>query len=208
MNILLLGATGRVGSELLQRALDDGHEVVALVRSQAKLNAASPHLYTIQGDVLQSADLERAMRAIPVDSVVSALGTDKNNTLSRVTPSLISLMDKHAVRRIITVGTAGILNSRNDPGLYRFQANESKRKTTTAAEDHLAAYRHVKASDLDWTIVCPTYLPAGDEYGNYRVRKNWLPEDGQKITVPDAAAFVYSQIASSEYSQSRAGIAY
>src|SRR5699024_1305207 len=74
------------------------------------------------------------------DVVISALNTDKNNTLSRIMPLIIKAMTSYDLSRIITIGTAGILNSRNEPDLYRFQSSESKRKTTTAAKDHLAAY--------------------------------------------------------------------
>lgn len=208
MNILLLGATGRVGSVLLAKALKDGHQVVVLVRTPEKITVTSPHLQIIQGDVLDEAALEKAMTVLPSEAVVNALNTDKNNTLSRTTPSLIHLMKKHRVNRLIAIGTAGILDSREKPEIYRFQSSESKRKTTTAAEDHLAAYHQMRESDLDWTLVCPTYLPDGEETGQYRVEADMLPADGKKISVQDTAAFAYAQLHNNTFIGKRVGIAY
>ncbi|WLV24607.1 SDR family oxidoreductase [Aciduricibacillus chroicocephali] len=208
MNILLLGATGRVGSVLLEKALRDGHEVVALVRSPEKISVQNPHLHIIQGNILDEEALEKAMTTIHVEAVLSGLNTDKNNTLSRSTPSLIRLMEQHGIKRLITIGTAGILDSRVDPGVYRFQSSESKRRLTTAAEDHLGAYQTMKDSSLNWTIVCPTYLPDGEESGGYRVEADMLPADGKMISVADTAAFAYKQLGSDEFIGKRVGICY
>lgn len=208
MNILLLGATGRVGNVLLEKALDDGHQVVALVRSPEKLTIENPNLHIIEGNVLDETSLEAAMTKLPIDAVMSGLNTDKNDTLSRSTPGLIRLMEKHGIKRVITIGTAGILNSRVEPELYRFQSSESKRSMTTAAEDHLAAYQMLEKADLDWTVVCPTYLPDGEEIGEYRTGADVLPVDGKKISVPDTAAFAYKQLMSGEFIGKRVGIAY
>lgn len=192
MNILLLGATGRVGSVLLAKALKDEHKVVALVRTPEKITVKNPHLQIIQGDVLDETALEKAMTLLHIEAVVSALNTDKNNTLSRTAPPLIRLMKKHHVNRLIAIGTAGILDSRENPEIYRFQSSESKRKSTTAAEDHLIAYLKMQESKLDWTLVCPTYLPDGEETGEYRAEADMLPVDGKQISVQDTAAFAYA----------------
>jgi putative NADH-flavin reductase len=66
----------------------------------------------------------------------------------------------------------------------------------------------LKQSTLDWTIVCPTYLPDGEREGQYRIERNFLPEGGFKKSVPDTAEFTFRQIKSSDYVQSRVGIAY
>ncbi|MCJ0931512.1 SDR family oxidoreductase [Virgibacillus halodenitrificans] len=208
MNILLLGSTGRVGSALLEKMLLDGHEVVTLARSPEKITFDHPHLHVVPGDVLDTEALEKAMTRLSVEAVVSALNTDKNNVLSRYTPALVQLMNHHHVKRYIAIGTAGILNSRQNPDIYRFQSNESKRKSTTAAEDHLAAYQFLQKSDLDWTLVCPTYLPDGEEIGEYRVEADVLPVDGKKISVQDTAAFTYKQLTEDKFIRKRVGIAY
>lgn len=207
MNLLLLGATGRVGSHILTHALRDGHQVTALVRSPEKLaHKQADNLLVLTGNVLQPADVLHAVKG--VDTVISTLGTDGSTTLSEGTPNIIHAMKQEGIKRIITVGTAGILQSRAEPELLRYQSSESKRKLTRAAEEHHRAFTLLELSGLDWTIVCPTYLPDGQLIGSYRVEADFLPENGAEISVPDTAAFTYSLIASENYVRSRVGIAY
>ncbi|WP_430788859.1 NAD(P)-dependent oxidoreductase [Virgibacillus flavescens] len=206
MKILVLGASGRVGQKIAEQALADQHDVTAFVRTPEKLNMPDDSLTIFKGDVLNNNDLNRAMKEM--DLVISALNTDKNNTLQRSMPGIVDAMKQNNISRIITIGTAGILNSRTEPDLYRFQSNESKRRKTTAAEDHLTAFHYLEKTDLDWTVVCPTYLPEGEAEGNYRVEKNALPEGGNRITVGDTANFTYSLINSEDFLKSRVGIAY
>jgi uncharacterized protein len=206
MNILVLGATGRVGSQIVTYALHDRHHVTVLVRTPEKIQIHNENLTIIQGNVLNKNDIALAMRGI--DVVISALNTDGTNTLSESMPLIIEAMVKEGIKRIITIGTAGILQSRTTPNSLRYQSSESKRKSTSAAEEHHKMYDILKQSNLDWTIVCPTYLPDGEKVGKYRIERNFLPEGGAKISVPDTAEFTFKQINASEYIKSRVGIAY
>jgi uncharacterized protein len=206
MNILILGATGRVGGQIVTYALHDRHHVTVLVRTPEKIQINNENLTIIQGNVLNKDDIVRAMHGI--DVVISALNTDGTTTLSESMPLIIKAMENEGIQRIITIGTAGILQSRTTPTVIRYQSSESKRKSTRAAEEHHKVYDMLKQSTLDWTIVCPTYLPDGEREGQYRIERNFLPEGGMKISVPDTAEFTYRQIESSDYVQSRVGIAY
>ncbi|MFJ7405695.1 MULTISPECIES: NAD(P)-dependent oxidoreductase [unclassified Lysinibacillus] len=206
MNILVLGATGRVGSHIVSLALKEGHHVTALVRTPSKMNIANENLYVKQGNVLNIEDIASVMAN--ADAVISALNTDGTNTLTESLPLVIQEMKKRNLYRIITVGTAGILQSRLTPSLLRYQSSESKRKTTRAAKEHHNVLKILERSDREWTIVCPTYLPDGHYTGNYRVERDFLPEGGTEISVADTAEFTYQQIQCTKYVKSRVGIAY
>ncbi|GAB0168283.1 SDR family oxidoreductase [Lysinibacillus sp. CTST325] len=206
LKILVLGATGRVGSHIVSLALRDEHSVAALVRHPNKLQINDENLHTVQGNVLEKQDIENVMSN--VDIVISALNTDGINTLTESMPLILDAMEKEHVKRIITVGTAGILQSRLTPSILRYQSSESKRKTTFAAEEHHKVYNFLKNSNTDWTIVCPTYLPDGEYTGTYRIERDFLPNDGAEISVADTAEFAYQQIQSKEFVKSRVGIAY
>lgn len=206
MNILILGATGRVGSQILPYALLDGHHVTVLVRTPEKIQINDDNLTIIQGNVLNKDDIERAMNGI--DIVISALNTDGTTTLSESMASIIEIMKNKGIERIITVGTAGILQSRTTPNSLRYQTSESKRKSTRAAKEHHKVYHMLEQSNLEWTIVCPTYLPDGERVGKYRISRNYLPKDGVKISVADTAEFTYSQIKTRDNIRSRVGITY
>lgn len=206
MHILVLGATGRVGSHIVTRALQDGYQVTALVRTPQKINTQHERLAIIAGNVLEPKDLLHAMHG--VDAVISALNTDGTTTLSKSMPLLINAMLHEGIKRIITVGTAGILQSRTEPEKLRYQSNESRRKSTRAAEEHEQVFTLLSGSTLEWTIVCPTYLPDGEVRGNYRVERDVLPEGGTEITVGDTAEFTYRQLSDRRFINTRVGICY
>lgn len=206
MKIALLGATGRVGTEILSLLLKDEYKVTILVRTPEKIHRSSPLLNVIQGDATNYEDILKVIDGN--DLVISALNTDGSDTLSIATPHLIKAMDKKGLNRIITIGTAGILQSRVEPEVFRFQSSESRRKTTRAAEQHLAVYRELKASSLNWTIICPTYLPDGILTKKYRVAADYLPKDGSEISVQDTAHFACKQIESQTFMKMRVGICY
>ncbi|MGM0901804.1 MAG: NAD(P)-dependent oxidoreductase [Bacillota bacterium] len=206
MNILILGATGRVGSEIVTYTLQDRYHVTVLVRTPEKIERNNENLTIIQGNVLNKDDIVHAMHGI--DVVISALNTDGTTTLSESMPIIIEAMENEGIKRIITIGTAGILQSRTTPNSLRYQSSESKRKSTRAAKEHHKVYDMLKQSSLEWTIVCPTYLPDGKRVGKYRIDRNFLPEGGVEISVLDTAEFTFSQIKTSDYIKSRVGIAY
>ncbi|MBM4765476.1 SDR family oxidoreductase [Bacillus sp. B15-48] len=206
MNILILGGTGRVGSQIVTYSLHDRHHVTVLVRTPEKIQINHENLTIIQGNVLDKDDIVRAMHGI--DVVISALNTDGATTLSESMPFIIEAMENEGIQRIITIGTAGILQSRITPSLLRYQSSESKRKSVRAAEEHYKVYDMLKQSKLEWTIVCPTYLPNGERLGIYRIDRNFLPEGGIKISVPDTAEFALSQIKNNNFIKARVGIAY
>ncbi|WP_238650237.1 NAD(P)-dependent oxidoreductase [Paenibacillus piscarius] len=206
MNILILGATGRVGSHLVTHALQDGHHVTVLVRTPEKVQPLHDNLTIIEGNVLSQDDVARAVQGN--DVVISALNTDGTTTLSDSMPFIIGAMYKEGIERIITVGTAGILQSELAPELLRYQSSESKRRSTRAAEEHERAYSLLERSALKWTIVCPTALVSGERLGTYRVRQDILPAGGTEISVADTAEFTYSQIAAGDFINTRVGIAY
>jgi putative NADH-flavin reductase len=206
MKICLLGATGRVGKAILELALQDGHEVKALVRNPEKLNIKHENLRVFTGNVLNLNELQPAINQ--ADIVISTLGTDGGYTLSKGTANLLQLMRKEGVKRVMTIGTAGILDSRSEPSVYRFQSSESKLKLTRASEEHLKAYFMLINSRLDWTIICPTYLPDGEKNHAYRLEKDRLPIEGKEISVGDTSQCLFNEITNQQYLNSRVGICY
>ncbi|MBV7508162.1 NAD(P)H-binding protein [Bacillus sp. sid0103] len=206
MNICLFGATGRVGTIILEHALSKEHSVRALVRDRRKLTISNDGLHIIEGNVINETDIANSLMGS--DVVISALNTAGTTTLSESMPFIIKHMKEQGILRIITIGTAGILQARSAPHLYRFQSSESKRKSTRDAEEHLRAYLLLKDSGLDWTVVCPTYLPVGERIGHYRYEKDFLPDHPSSISIYDTADFAFGQLFSNQFIGSRVGLTY
>lgn len=199
--IALFGGSGRTGERLLERLVKDGHTVRFLTREPVPKREK---VIEIIGDATERESVFETVRT--ADVVMSALGTDKQNVLSRFTPLVIEAMNQHGVNRIITVGTAGILQAR-DSGQYRFETNESKRTMTTAAEDHARAYELLKESALDYTIVCPTQLIEEPSVGELVISEDVLgTTNSGPISRDDVAELVISIWRKNKYVGHRVGI--
>ena len=70
MNILVIGATGRTGREIVAQALGQGHVVTAFARNPTVFNGQDDHLRVVQGNVLDYTSVESAVRGH--DAVLSA----------------------------------------------------------------------------------------------------------------------------------------
>lgn len=98
MNLLIIGATRGIGSELLKQALQAGHFVTALVRNLQKMPQQHDRLRLIQGDIL---DLEAVQRAMPgQEAVCVTIGT--GITLKPVT--VFSQGDRKSAERHASAG--------------------------------------------------------------------------------------------------------
>ncbi|MFD1884732.1 NAD(P)H-binding protein [Paenibacillus wenxiniae] len=163
-------------------------------------------LHVLTGDTRDSKQLFAALQ--DADAVISAIGTDKSDALTVTMKTLIPLIQQQSIQRLITIGTAGILQSRTAADKYRYETSESRQRSTRAAEEHRKVYEWLNESALQWTIVCPTYLPDGDYTGGYRIERNTLPDGGTSISTGDTAYVVYSQLQDERYVCCRIGLAY
>ena len=102
MKIVVFGATGGTGRNVVERALADGHEVVAVARRPGAV-AARERLVVSQGDVLEPESVARALAG--ADAAICAIGPAKNRqpgTLISVgTKNIVDGCQKAGVRRFV-----------------------------------------------------------------------------------------------------------
>jgi hypothetical protein len=112
LRVLILGATGRTGRELVRQALEQGHQVTALVRKPKKMKMEHPNLRVVEGNVLNYASVESAMRG--QSAVLCALGTKRffypNRVLSSGTANILRAMKNCGVPRLICETSLGLGN--------------------------------------------------------------------------------------------------
>ena len=104
MQLLVIGATGGSGLQVVEQALQRGHYVTAFVRNPAKLTIHHPNLTILAGDVLKPDTLLPAVRR--QDAVISALGgelRDKEHVVVNGTNNLIVAMHQAGVKRLLVV---------------------------------------------------------------------------------------------------------
>jgi len=208
VNLLIVGATGGTGGQLVSQALERGHRVTALVRKEPS-GEARPGLIALLGNVLDPSSLDHAARG--QDAVLSALGHKQwfrpTRILSEGTRNLIEAMRRHAVRRFVCETALGISDAWWRMGLY-YTLFVRPFILPLYFWDKTRQEAIIRASDLDWTIVRPGALTNGPRRGHYRHGPrvgHWLWT--VRISRADVAAFMLDQVTDSRYVRASVGLA-
>ena len=200
MKLLIFGATGTIGRQLVEQALAQGHAVTAFVRDPARLALKHAKLKVVQGDVLDYASVERAVSG--QEAVLSALGTPaltKNTVRSEGTRNIIRAMEQAGVRRLICLSSIGIGDSRPMlPFHYKYILVPLLLRQGFA--EHELEENWVKQSQTDWTIVRPGAFTDGDRSGTYRHSLTVTDKAIKaKISRADVADFMLKQLGERTY---------
>ncbi len=195
MRILIVGATGGLGKELVSRALGQGHEVTVLVRDPAKLEGQGGRLRVARGDVLDPTSVESAV--LGQDAVVSALGTPSprkpSTLLMEGTRNLVGAMERHGVRRLVCVTILGTGDSGRRHGSLFYRLFVLGFFVRPMLEDKERQEEVIRRSRLDWTIVRPPRYTNEPQSGAHRVIGDGGGEVG-KISRADLADFMLDQL--------------
>lgn len=201
MKIALFGATGKVGQHLVDQALERGDEVTAFVRDPSKLTT-QPHkrLKVVQGDVLDPKDVELAVAG--TDAVLSTIGhtkTSSKDVLAEGIKNIIAAMNKHSVRRLVSLTGAGVRDPKDEPKLVdRIIGWLLRLLQRDLLEDAIEQARMVKESHLDWVIVRAPVLTEGEKKGEYRIGYVGK-ESGTTLSRADVADFMLKQTTDDTY---------
>ena len=195
MKLVIFGATGKVGRHATAQALEQGYEVTACVRSAAAALGEHPKLKLIVGDVLNSRDVDQAIKG--QDAVMITLGKpirNKEGLRTKGTANIIRSMQSHGPKRLVVLSGHGVAESHADlPALYRWFIMPFILNHVYA--DHEKQEALVKTSGLDWTLVRPTNYFDGAKTGAYKVNFGKKQKGMKfKITYNDVAEFMVGQI--------------
>jgi uncharacterized protein YbjT (DUF2867 family) len=173
MKVLVVGATGGSGRAAVAQLLSAGHEVTTFSRRAQDAAGGVSRLRACQGDVMNAADVERAV--LGQDAVVVTLGISENALTVRLrgtshtpldvrsagTRQVIAAMGKNGVRKLVVQSSYGVGETRHrlrfvDRLLFQLILKPQIADTETQEE-------LVRASGLDWVIVQPVHLTDGPE---------------------------------------------
>lgn len=193
MKILVLGANGGIGIQVVKLGLEMGHQINAVVRNPASIPFQHANLKVIQGDVLKPETL--AAPVIGQDAVVSALGIRKEEpTLlySQGNAHIMQAMRAAKVRRILCISATGL-----DPKQW-FQHLVAKPILWYVFKnmytDLVRMETLVSESNLDWTIVRPPQLTDKPRTGKYQYAVNKQLPAAWTLSRADVADFILKHI--------------
>jgi len=153
VKILIFGASGGTGRELVKQASALGHEVTAFVRDPSRLENASGSCRVLKGSVTDRASVEQAM--VAQDAALSALGSRtlrrRSQELALGIHNILEALESSCVKRFIYLSAdtvSGVRGSLNPLG----RLIVSTLLSNTAA-DHELDEAMIRQSHLAWTIV-------------------------------------------------------
>lgn len=202
MRLVIFGASGRTGRQLVEQALARGHTVTAFVRNPATLAIAHRDLRLARGDVGDRSAVESVVQG--QDAALSALGVGKPLRHDPVVVAgirhLVEAMEKAGVRRLIYLSTLGVRESRSSAGFVIRTIGRVLLRQEFA--DHETKEALVKASTLDWTIVRAPGLTMGPRTGRYRSGVHLVSDRAfPALSRSDVAEFMLNQLTDTSHAR-------
>ncbi|MEU0073797.1 NAD(P)H-binding protein [Streptomyces sp. NPDC006332] len=199
MNLLVLGATGPTGRQLVDLALRPGDTVTALARNPAALGDLADRITVVMGDATSQRDVAAA--ALGRDVIISALGQGRSlnpdGLFSRASAAVIGAAKQQGV---FPSGVDVVLRRGRDLRLGDRCAEDHVRHVASAVyADKKIADDRIRDSGLDWTLVFPTGLTNRPAKGTYRVDDRIRMKGARMISRADVAAFRHQAAQGSEW---------
>lgn len=214
-NVVLIGASGFVGSAILNELLTKGHKVTAIVRNPQKINVENPNLAVIKADVSDTNTLINACKG--KDAVISAYNPGWTNphiyeeTL-RNYPLILDAVKQSGVKRLLCVGGAGTLFCA--PGLRVVDSGVIPEAIMGGVKSLGEFYLNtlMNEKDIDWIFFSPAgTLEPGQRTGKFRLSKDDLivDENGNShISVEDYAVAMIDELENPKHHYERFTIGY
>lgn len=217
-NVVLIGATGFVGTALLNELLSRGHKVTAISRDASKITLKNENLNVVEIDI--TAPVQLAKVAEGKDAIVSAYNPGWANphiyedTLENY-PKIVEGAKKAGVPRLLIVGGAGTLFVK--PGLRLMDTGSLPEAWIPGVKSLGEFYLNtlMNENDIDWVFLSPAAnlgnLKPGVRTGKYRVGKDDLlvDEKGDSfISVEDYAVAMIDELETPKHHKERFTVAY
>lgn len=214
-NVLLIGATGFVGSAILNELVSRGHKVTAVVRNPEKLECVKG-VEAVKADV---ADVDAiAKLAEGKDAIISAynpgwMNPDIARLITENYPKILEAAKKSGVERLLIVGGAGTLFCA--PGLRVVDSGAIPEEIMGGVRPLGDFYLSTltQEQDIDWTFFSPAgaFDEKGERTGQFRLGKDDLIVDanGQShISVQDYAVAMVDELEKPAHHKERFTIGY
>jgi putative NADH-flavin reductase len=209
MNVVVYGATGNSGSEIVKELLARGHKVTGVARNIEKFKSQSA--VTAKTDDLSNVDSVAAIIK-GADVVVSAYQPPADNTdkLVDVTRLQIEAVKKAGGPRLVVVGGAGQLEVA--PGVTLIKSGHLPEAYMPIAVSHEKAAEVLKASDINWTYLAPAaFFVPGERTGKFRLGTKELVTDTKgesKISFADYAIALVDEIEKPKHERALFSVGY
>jgi hypothetical protein len=190
MNIVLIGATGGIGSRVLDEALRRGHTVTATSRDPANKLPPRAGMTAKAVNTAEVAATAAVLRRH--DAVIVSVKWNEADI-----HQVLDAIRKSGVKRCLFVIGAGSLIRKDGRTHFEHMA-EKGIQPPTSKPAALAFDEMKKATDLEWTAISPAAsIQPGERTGRFRLGLDHLIEDDEgesRISREDFAVAILDEI--------------
>ena len=206
MKLLIFGATGGTGQQLVTQALAESHTVTAFVRHPEAVTTQHANLSIVQGDIVDAVAVADAVAGH--DAILSALGTRTGPAvLPEGTRNILAAMERAGIRRSLWVSSFGVGDSMAQMGwLARTVIVPLFLKAALAEKE--VQEKIIRESAGDWIIARPGGLTDGPLTGVYRVIGPGDKVGRPAISSADVADFMLKNLTDTRYVRRAVGLTY
>lgn len=211
MKVAVLGASGWIGSQIVEEAVTRGHRVIALVRNPSAIERQDVEVRQL--DVLAEQDFAQALQG--VDTVIASIGgraAGNHDMVERSAAKLLEQLPNVGVKRLLWVGGAGSLEVAPGVQLVTVPDFPAEYKDEALAQSQALQVFRNSNSPLNWTFVSPAAeIFPGEKVGQFRVGGDQLLTDAQghsKISVADFASAMLDELETAKHAKQRISVAY
>ena len=211
MKVAVLGASGWIGSQIVEEAVTRGHQVIALVRNPSAIERQDVEIRQL--DVLAEQDFAQALQG--VDTVIASIGgraAGNHDMVERSAAKLLEQLPNVGVKRLLWVGGAGSLEVAPGVQLVTIPDFPAEYKDEALAQSQALQLFRNSDSPLNWTFVSPAAeIFPGEKMGQFRVGGDQLLTDAQghsKISVADFASAMLDELETAKHAKQRISVAY
>lgn len=214
-DVVLIGASGFVGSAILNELLNRGHKVTAVVRNPEKITANDGNLSVVKADVSEVEAISAICKG--KDAVISAYNPGWSNPnmyeeTQKNYPLILEAVKQAGVKRLLCVGGAGTLFCA--PGLRVVDSGVIPAEIMGGVKSMGEFYLNTLCNEkeIDWIFFSPAgTLEPGQRTGNFRLGKDDLIVDANgnsHISVEDYAVAMVDELEQENHHQERFTIGY
>ena len=207
MKVVVYGATGNAGSQIVKELVSRGHDVTAVARDTTKVPAGVP---AKQDDLSNVNKIAETIAG--ADAVVSAYAPPQDDTdqLVGVTEREIAAVKRAGDMRLVVVGGAASLEVAL--GVTLLQSGHLPQEWVAIATSHEEALKVLRGSDINWTYFSPAaFFVPGERTGNFRLGTDQLITDAKgesRISFEDYAVALVDELEQPKHERMRFTIGY
>ncbi|KAK3097300.1 hypothetical protein FSP39_008486 [Pinctada imbricata] len=207
MRVAVLGATGPTGKQVVEEALERGHDVIALVRNPNGLKELQNDKLQVQkANIFEEKDLSTHLTGC--DAVLSCLGTQPGFLgWSKITfyedsiKPITVAMRLANIRRLVCMTSQCAKRTDGEPKIVTYFIRPLFFGNALKSMSAMETYLETECKDLEYTVVKPSELADKPSSGKpvTAVEGQWVPNGTLKIARRDVTKFMVDCIGNSDW---------